>query len=326
MKPISTAFFLLVCIVSLGSTTAHSHDLKLTETEQTIHITQRGKPVLNFVKVTRPVPKGLESHYSRSGYIHPVFSPTGQEVSGDYPLDHAHQHALFFAWTKATFQGKTIDFWNQFKQQANVEFREVLHTQQEENQIRFSVKLAYVVGAGEEQVDAIYESWTVTVYQTPDEYFLFDLTSVQSCASDKPLIVEQNHYGGMAFRGHSQWLKTSDDQDTKPTGFQFLTSEGKNRIDGNHTQPNWVAMTGPIDGQQVSLTAFCSPHNFRSPQHVRLHPTKPYFCFAPMVDGAFEIKPGQKYTSNYRFLVTSEAVNPEQNHKQWQQYVHTHKQ
>lgn len=53
--------------------------------------------MLEYVKTEKPAPDGIEPHFRRGGYIHPVFTPTGQELTGDFPPDHAHQHALFFA-------------------------------------------------------------------------------------------------------------------------------------------------------------------------------------------------------------------------------------
>jgi hypothetical protein len=65
--------------------------------------------------------------------------------------------------------------------------------------------------------------------------------------------------------------------------------------------------------------------NFRAPQHVRIHPDKPYFCFAPMVDGSFKIEPGEKYVSRYRYLITSEAANPDKIEKFWKDYTKAEK-
>lgn len=296
-------------------------DLMLTEADDVIRVTLRGKPVLEYIKKEKPVPAGIESHYRRTGYIHPVYTPTGQEITGDFPADHAHQHALYFAWTKAKFDGKEADFWNQAKDLGRVEFREVLNLKRDEQQVSFSVKHAFTVGTGDKRVDVLHETWSVTVHQTPEDHFLFDIESVQECASSKPLILPQYHYGGMAFRGNVQWLKEKDDHSLHPGDLQILTSEGKDRWEGNHTRPNWVAFSGRIDGQEVSATVFCSPKNFRSPQPVRIHPNKPYFCFAPMVEGAFAISPGEKYTSRYRYLVTSGAANPERIGEHWKDYL-----
>jgi Methane oxygenase PmoA len=121
------------------------------------------------------------------------------------------------------------------------------------------------------------------------------------------------------------WLKEKDDHSVKPGDLRFLTSDGKDRRNGNHTRPNWVSMRGALNGQEVSLVAFCSPQNFRAPQHVRIHPNKSYFCFAPMVERPSAISPGEKYTSRYRFLVTSKAADPQRIAKHWLQYFENSK-
>lgn len=326
MKHLRLWTLILVCMGSTGLSVTSGGELQLTETEDTIRVTLRGKPVLEYVKKARPVPEGIEQHFQRSGYIHPVYSPTGEEVTGDYPLDHAHQHALFFAWTKSTFDGRKVDFWNQAKQLAGVEFREIVHISPsdpsgEKKKVSFSAKHAFTVGTGEDRVDALHETWTVTVHLTPADYFLFDIESVQQCASDKPLLLEKHHYGGMAFRGNTAWLKAKDDRSVRAGDLQFLTSEGKDRWEGNHSRPHWVALNGRLGKQDVSVSVFGSPQNFRAPQHVRLHPNKPYFCFAPAVSGQFKIVPGQKYVSRYRYVVRSELASVEDNNAHWQRYT-----
>ena len=296
-------------------------ELELREDDNVIRVTLRGKPVLEYVKTEKPVPERISQHFRRSGYIHPVYSPKGQEVTGDFPSDHAHQHALFFAWTRSTFDGKKVDFWNQAKQLAGVGFQEVVNVRREEKQVAFSVKHAFTVGTGDERVDALYEIWTVTVHLTPDDHFLFDIESVQQCASEKPLILEKYHYGGMALRGNIEWLKEKGDHSIKPGDLRFLTSDGKDRWDGNHTRPNWVAMSGSLDGRETTIAVMCNPKNFRFPQPVRLHPNKPYFCFSPMVTAPFKIEPGQKYVSRYRYLVTSEAADPKIINRHWRRFA-----
>ena len=86
------------------------------------------------------------------------------------------------------------------------------------------------------------------------------------------------------------------------------------------TSPNWVALSGRIDGQDVSSAVFCSPKNFRAPQSVRINPNKPYFCFSPMVEGPFKIAPGEDYVSRYRYLVTSKGADVNMIQKHWDEY------
>ena len=64
----------------------------------------------------------------------------------------------------------------------------------------------------------------------------------------------------------------------------------------------YVCMTGPVDSAPVSITFVPHPTNFRHPQHVRLHPVMPYFCFIPTVEKPFEIEPGKPWVSRYRIV------------------------
>ena len=270
MKLLHLALLIVLASLNLTAQATLGDELNLTETDDTIRITLRGKPVLQYIKKPQPVPEGLPQHFSRSGYIHPVYTPTGQEITGDYPADHAHQHALFFGWVKTKFDGKNVDFWNQAKGLGRIEFREVLNRSREEQSVSFTVQHAFMVKEGEKWIDALHEIWTVTVHQTPADHFLFDIVSVQQCASDKPLSLQEYHYGGMAIRGNSQWLKEKGDLSIHSGDAQYLTSDGKDRWEGNHSRPNWVAFSGQIDGQDVSAAVFCSPKNFRAPQYVRI--------------------------------------------------------
>jgi hypothetical protein len=323
MKSNSTSVLALLCSLGVAALTARSSELRLTQTDDTIRISQREKTVLEYVKTSRPVPAGIEQHFSRSGYIHPVYTPAGQELTGDYPEDHAHQHALFFAWTKAGYDGQEADFWNQAKDLGKIEFRQVVDRKREEQKVSFSVKHAFLAKVGGKWSDVLHEVWTVTVHQTPGDYFLFDIVSVQRCVTAKPLNLPKYHYGGMSIRGNYQWLKNDKDHSIKPGDLRFLTSDGKDRWDGNHSRPNWVALSGRIDGRDASAVVFCSPRNFRAPQPVRIHPNKPYFCFSPMVEGPFKIAPGEEYVSRYRYLVTAKPLDVDMVRKHWDDYAHT---
>ena len=67
----------------------------------------------------------------------------------------------------------------------------------------------------------------------------------------------------------------------------------------------------------TGVTIFCHPENFRAPQPVRLHPSMPYFCFAPMVLGDFTIEKSEPYVSRYRFLIHDGPVVPDASDRHW---------
>jgi hypothetical protein len=133
---------------------------------------------------------------------------------------------------------------------------------------------------------------------------VFDYDSVQQAGTTDPLILEEYHYGGFGFRGSEEWQGES--------GCTFLTSEGRNRSNGDGTRARWTAMYGTVGGRVAGYAAFSHPTNFRHPQGLRLHPTNPYWSFTPVTvasGGRTQINPGTPYVSRYRVVVFDGAAD-----------------
>ena len=96
---------------------------------------------------------------------------------------------------------------------------------------------------------------------------------------------------------------------------------GKTWVDGNSTRARWVDIHGRIDGKETGMSVMCHPENFRAPQPVRLHPHKPYFCFAPMILGEFSIEPETIFTSRYRLFVHAGGPDATMSDRLWNDYA-----
>jgi hypothetical protein len=288
------------------------------------------RPVLTYQAAVVEPPPGIDRIYRRSGFIHPLQTPSGLAVTDDFPPDHAHQHGLFFAWVNTTFQGRHVDFWNQKERTGRV------------SHVSPGVVCRNAVTAGpvfgELNVELLHEDqsapggpkpvlrecWLVRVYDV-SAHFVVDLQSVQQVVND-PLTVNKYHYGGLGLRGNRQWFDiTAQGNDTpdpaKSGRSDFLTSDGKHRIDGNHTRPYWVDLSGQVNGKFGGVAILDHPSNFRFPQAVRLHPNKPYFCFAPMVDGEFAIRRDHPYVSRYRLYIHDGPPDREAIESAWHDYA-----
>ena len=271
----------------------------IQETDDSLIIfTEEGKPILEYLKKPSKEAEKHPPHYTRSGYIHPLYSPSGKILTGDYAADHPHQHGLFFAWTKSTFRGKATEFWNQAKKLGDVRFTRYLGEERGKESCSFLFEQIFTAGKDSNE-PILKETWRVDLPGKSMPYHHFDLFSTQTCATKDPLLIKKYHYGGMAIRGNSQWMKK--DENGKPKG-KMITSEGKARKNGNHSRPRWVAMYGPVDGHDCGVVVMNHPDNFRYPQWVRLHPSMPYFVYSPMVEEPFMIEPGKPYVSKFRFL------------------------
>ena len=122
------------------------------ETEEFVIVrTVEGKPLFEYRKKPSEKAKHNAPHYSRTGYIHPLYSPSGKIITGDYAPDHPHQHGLFFAWTKSSFRGKPTEFWNQKKKLGDIRFHRFLG--KTENKKSLSLQFEQIFTAGKDSMN-----------------------------------------------------------------------------------------------------------------------------------------------------------------------------
>jgi hypothetical protein len=254
--------------------------------------------------------------FKRGGYIRPVYTPAGRVVTDDFPPDHRHHHGIWFAWTKTEFEGRHPDFWNMGDGTGKVEFVAVDQTWSGPVHAGFKARNRYVDLSSPTPKTVLNEVWEVRAYAPiggERPYTIFDLVSTQECATASPLVLPEYRYGGVGFRGHRDWLDKSN--------CVFITSEGKDRGNGNGTRARWCHIGGRVEGHLAGVAVLDHPGNFRSPQPTRLNPDQPFFCYAPSVLGQWEIAPGKPYISRYRFVVYDGPPDKVELDRLWNEYA-----
>jgi hypothetical protein len=291
--------------------------VQLTKEGDRLLISSAGRQVLAYQTQPGELPGAdIKPVFKRGGYIHPVFAPSGRSITDDFPADHRHHHGIWWAWTKTEFEGRHPDFWNVGDGTGKVEFVAVDSTWSGQVHAGFKSRTRSVDVSAPKPVSALNEEWEVTVYrvgQGKNVYSMFDLVSTQDCATTSPLVLPEYRYGGLGFRGHREWLDKNN--------CVFLTSEGKNRSDGNGTRGRWCHIGGRIGGEFAGIAILDHPGNFRAPQPMRLNPDQPFFCYAPSVMGTWEIGRGQQYVSRYRFVVYDGQPDVAQINRLWDDYA-----
>lgn len=282
-----------------------------------LEIAHAGKRVLGFQADQGYLPEGAKPIFRRGGYIHPVYSPSGAIISDDYPPNHWHHHGIWFAWTKTQFEDRAPDFWNMGDATGTVEFVALDASWSGPVTAGFKSRNRYLdLSAKPEAKVALNEVWEVIAYAVGRgelPYSMFDLTSTQETATSSPLILPEYRYGGMGFRGHRAW-------DGKDNAF-FLTSEGKDRSNGHATRARWCHIGGRINGKLYGIAILDHPSNFRAPQPMRIHPTEPFFNYAPSQMGEWRIKPGEPYISRYRYVVIDGPPDKNEIDRFWNDYA-----
>ena len=277
----------------------------------------RGQRLLDYVTRGELPSADIKPIFRRAGYIHPVLTPSGRAVTDDYPPDHFHHHGIWFAWTKTEFEGRAPDFWNMGDGTGAVEFVALDAAWSGAVHGGFRTRHRHIDLSGGAPEAALDEVWEVTAYGVgggAKPYFVFDLVSTHESAASSPLVLSEYRYGGMGFRGHREWKDKGN--------VFFLTSEGKDRGNGNATRARWCHVGGKVGGELTGIAILDHPSNFRSPQPMRINPDDPFFNFAPTQLGKFEIAPGRPYVSRYRFVVSDGAPDAAEINRLWNDYAY----
>jgi len=255
-----------------------------------------GKKVLSYYHRENDPPEELDERYRRGGYIHPFYSPGGVVLSSHLNVDqHPHHSGIWSAWTNTRFEGRNPDFWNVHHDRGRVDLDSLIAMWDGPVFGGFRSAHRFTDLTWEEPVTALNEIWDVHVYASPlgDQAHVFDLTVTQTVNSDRPLLLPENRYGGIGFRGHVDW--------NDPEQCFFLTSGGLDR-DGHGTRAKWAHMGGYSEGERAGFAILGHPTNYRFPQTMRIHPREPFFNYAPTQLGDMSIQPGIPFITRYRII------------------------
>ena len=274
-------------------------------------------PMFRYNADTTRLPRpDIDPIYIRGGYIHPVFTPSGALVTDDYPPNHLHHHGIWAAWTNTEIEGRTPDFWNMGAGTGTVEPVALDTLWNGPVYAGLRSRHRYVDLTASEATSVLKESWELRAYGdrgNEANYRMFDLHMTQTNITGNPLVLPEYHYGGLGFRGHRDW-------DGAENTF-FLTSEGRDRSNGHATRARWCHIGGYVDGSFVGIAILSHPDNFEAPQPMRIHPTEPFFCFAPSAAGDWSIDPGQPYNARYRFIVSDGPPDASLLDRLWNDYA-----
>jgi hypothetical protein len=299
-------------------------NVEVVQTDRVIEIRYDNKPLLQYNKAHVEPPPGVNAKYGRSAHIHPVRTLSGAIVTDELPPDHLHQSGIFLAFTKTQFEGRDVDFWNLGGGKGRVRFKNAqagasgpvfasFRTEHEHVDLTADNEKGEIGKTSGGKV-ALNETWDVRAW-TPgwkSGYWLFDIASSIRCATESPLKLPEYHYGGMAIRAARPWT---------PKEVLFLTSEGDDRLKGNHTRPRWCDIHGLVDGQTAGIALMTHPGNFRFPEPLRIHDKMPYMVYTPSFLGDWEIAPGTIHRASYRFVVHDGEMSPERLESLWRDYA-----
>lgn len=294
-----------------------------TAADGAVTIRSKEHPLLNYYYKTVYPPAGIDTAFKRSGFIHPLWTPHGQELTRIQAPDHYHHYGIWNPWTHVLFENDTVDFWNLKDRKGTVRFAGFAGITNGNISAGFQVlheHIAFKKG-GDGKV-ALRELQTIKVYQPArdsNDYYIADITSQLNCASDSPVLLLAYRYGGLGWRATGLWDKDNS---------EVLTSEGKNRAAADGSTARWCIVQGALGSDYGGAVMLSFPANYNHPEPLRIWPENSngrgdmFANFDPTKNKDWLLLPGKTYVLKYRLVVFNGKFSKEKAESAWQYFAH----
>ncbi|MEH6747528.1 MAG: PmoA family protein [Maribacter arcticus] len=269
-------------------------------------------------------PKGVDSIFKKSGYIHPIITPSGDTLTRINAPDHWHHYGVWGPWTHTRIDTMRVDFWNIGEGQGTVLFKDF-------NSITNGAVSAGF-NAAQEHIDyktqpepqvALNENLQVKLWDlNRDDRYMLDYTSTFTTPLENGILFEAYRYGGgLGMRFTERWHKDN---------CEVLTSEGEDRLTADGTNARWAIVSGASsDGKGTNGILFLSnPKNRMHPEPMRVWPIDGnggrgdmFFEFCPIRHEEWQIEPNKEYELKYRMVVFEGKLSKEEAEAYWQAFA-----
>ncbi|KPM48392.1 DUF6807 domain-containing protein [Jiulongibacter sediminis] len=297
---------------------AIKNDLHVKKEEGQLAIYQNDTKLLGYQMDIKDVPAGVNPAFARSGFIHPLNTPSGKRLTRIQPKDHYHHYGLWNPWTHVEYEGDTLDFWNLNKEEGTVRFAKLIYETTGSVFSEYEVLQEHVVLHGDKKEVALNETQTVRLYPLNDHSYIADFTITYNCATESPFKILEYRYAGFGWRTTEEW----DNQNST-----VLSSEGKTRKDADGTTARWCIVQGKLGTGNGGAIMLSHPQNYNHPEPLRIWPENQYgrgdmFAnFAPTKTKDWTVEPGKNYTLRYQMLVFDGEMTASQAEAAWQQFA-----
>lgn len=298
--------------------------IRVTRNEGNLRVSNGAIPMLTYRYGMTYPPRGVDSVFGKSGYIHPLLSPSGDTLTRIQAPDHYHHYGIWGPWTHTQIDGERIDFWNLAEGQGTVLFKDFNDAFSGKVFGGFNAHQEHInLRATEEKRVALNENLEVKVWDLgrPDRYMV-DYTSSFSTPLKSGILFEEYRYGGgIGMRFTERWHKDNS---------AVLTSEGKDRLTADGTNARWCMVMGEAaDGKGTNGVLFLSyPENRSHPEPMRVWPVDAnegrgdmFFEFCPIRHEEWKIEPNTTYNLKYRMVVFEGTLSAEEAEAYWKSFA-----
>ncbi len=292
--------------------------MKVEDTGDALILRKEDKAVMQYnYRITYP-PTGVSMAYRRSGYLHPVYSPSGNVLTNTQPKDHYHHYGIWNPWTRVEYAGKIYDLWNLGDKQGTVRAKTIANASQGDVFAGYDAKLSHYVFTPTAEKEIMDEWWCVKTWNVP-EGFLWDFESELYPSTSIPLTIKAYRYAGFSYRATGEWTKEN---------CEMMTSEGRDRKTIDGTNARWIYITGQCAEGRSGLLFLGHPDNYNYPEPLRIWDEKQnggrgdaFINFAPTKNMDWKLSPGKQYSLKYRVFSYDGEMTKEKAERLWTDFA-----
>ena len=281
------------------------------------------QPLLTYQYRTVYPPKGIDTNYKRSGFIHPIYAPHGQVLTNIQPKDHYHHYGIWNPWTHTFFEGDTVDFWNIKGHQGTVRFVKFTSQKSNSKYSEYTALHEHVVFKKDGSEKVALSEWQTVRVRAPkknSDHYIIDITSKMQTDSPSPLLIVAYRYGGFGWRATEYWDKSNS---------EMLTSEGKTRDNTDNTKARWIIVYGSLPGNdEGGIVMLSHPSNYNHPEPLRIWDKTQnggrgdvFANFATTKDKDWLLEPWKIYVLKYRLVVFNGKFDAVKAEAEWKTFV-----
>jgi hypothetical protein len=262
-------------------------------------VLERGKPVFVYNYAPVDPPEGVDAHFRRANYLHPLYSPGGAVVTEDFPKDHYHHRGVFWAWPNCSVKGRKLNVWELATGRSV--FKEWIHNDASRKQIRVEAHSLWKFD--DDGVAPIDERVSMTVHAVEKRQRAIDFALTFKNIVDSDVSFQGSDasagtagagakgYGGFCFR---------PDANNKP--FAFTVKEGVIAEDRMSCETSWADISWGAD-EKRGVAIIQHPKNPGYPHPGWIFRHYGFLGASWPHNDPHTLGPGESFTLRYRLIV-----------------------
>ena len=292
------------------SVICQSSQLSYQKKDGRLQILDGNQEILGYQYEFMNPPEGVSPAYGRSGFMHPVNTPSGKLLTWIQPKDHYHHYGIWNPWTHVEVKGDTVDFWNLNQKTGLVAFDSFKNIEKTKaGGVKYTAVHNHVKTKGGIKETVLTEDQIVSIKKLTSNSYAIDLESVYKCATDAPFNILEYRYAGLGWRATSEWKKEN---------CTVLTSAGIPREGSDGSLAKWILSQGSFETGSGGILMLSHPDNFNHTPNqgepIRIWPENSnggylFVNFSPTKNKDWKLMPGKNYHLKYRLVVFDDKMD-----------------